>query len=130
MHAGAPQFFILEGRELVPVDGLAWSTWFETHGAAWHVDIDVLDGSPTGVRVVVWTRFVGFDLSCGRSARPMLFETTIHGGRLGGETRRYATWIEAKAGHVVLLGEARRALEHHADELRGAHAPEEGTPRP
>lgn len=59
------------------------------------VRVDLTRCGKAGEVSTVW---IGLDLGWGRGA-PLIFETMIFGGPLDGETARYATEAEARAGH-------------------------------
>src|SRR5262245_16445028 len=81
-----------DGRTPVPADDvLAWARWFE------RADCQV---ARTAVdTAVVTTDFLGVDHQQIPGGEPLLFETTVFGGRHAGYQRRYSTWSEAEAGH-------------------------------
>jgi len=79
----------------------------------WAVFLDENDGrrvvaTQVGEDVRVSTVFLGSDHSFGRGDRPVVFETLVFGGDLGGEMNRCCTWTEAWAMHANML---RRVLK-------------------
>jgi hypothetical protein len=90
------QHYILEGREIVPVEFLEWAEWFETNREARQLARDAREG------VEVSTVFLGLDHSFSQEGPPIVFESMIFGGELDGEMQRYATYDEALAGHREL----------------------------
>jgi hypothetical protein len=74
-----------------PIDLATWAQLFNDER---HLGEDELDG------VRVSTVWIGIDHGFGRTERPLLFETMIFGGTLDGDTWRYATEAEARAGHA------------------------------
>lgn len=90
----ASEYFILNGKEAVPVDDvLEWGRFFETSDR--RIARDEI-GS-----VIVSTVFLGLDHQFG-DGPPLIFETLATGGKLDGEMDRYSTWDEAAAGHVAM----------------------------
>ena len=94
--------YVLEGHAVIPcASTLEWAQWFESH------DRQVArDTTPNGADVS--TVFLGIDHSFGRGGPPLVFETMVFGGNLGGMQERYATWDEAVAGHASALADALR----------------------
>jgi hypothetical protein len=73
-----------------PIDLATWAQLFNDER---HLGEDELDG------VRVSTVYLGLDHSFG-AGPPLIFETMIFGGTLDGDTWRYATEAEARAGHA------------------------------
>ena len=97
-------YYILEGKELKPVDDfLEWARWFET--ANRRVAETILPDN-----VCVSTVFLGIDHSFG-GAVPLLFETMIFGGEYDEYQERYPTWKAAKAGHRKAVKMAKHLLK-------------------
>jgi hypothetical protein len=97
--------YMLRGKELVSTRRLIrWARWFEQ--ADRHI------GADTFGAVQVSTVFLGLDhnFSFFGAPQPQVFETMIFGGSLDGQQWRYATWDEARAGHLAAVEEARAAL--------------------
>lgn len=90
-----------EGHELVATDDVvAWGKMLESSDrivAKTHVD-----------DAEVSTVFLGLDHSFGGSV-PLLFETMVFGGPLDQECERYATWVEAEAGHASMVARCKDA---------------------
>ncbi len=88
-------YYVLEGDQPVRVDGLhRWASWF------FRADREVArttlaDGA------CITTEFVGVDhREAETRAAPLLFETrTFAPGHAAQVGRRYASWLEARAGH-------------------------------
>jgi hypothetical protein len=71
---------------------------------------DLVDRGEDGTgEVVVSTVFLGLDHNFSMVGPPLLFETMVFGGPLNGECRRYATWVEAEAGHREVVAQAQEA---------------------
>lgn len=96
--------YILEGREVKPVDLMTWARWMEGHLNGRHVGNDLIGD------VRVSTVFLGLDHSFGEGP-PLLFETMVFGGEHDGWQDRYTTWEQALAGHSSVLSAIR---EGHA----------------
>lgn len=58
----------------------------------------------------VSTVFLAINHSHTLTGPPVLFETMVFGGPLGGEQDRYHTWDEAVAGHAAMLARVRAAV--------------------
>lgn len=86
-------------------DLMEWARWFEEGNR--RVDETTL----TIGDVRISTVFLGIDHSFSMlgDAEPILFETMIFGGPLDEYQVRYATWEQAKAGHLVAVRKAKRA---------------------
>lgn len=86
-------YFILEGKEAVPVESRTWGDWFET--AERHVAFTEIDG------LEISTVFLGLDHGHGFTNRPLLFETMVF--NKGGDEDQYmtrcTTWEEAEEMH-------------------------------
>ncbi len=88
------EYFILDGKEVVPVDDvLVCGRWFE--------DFDRRIARDEIGEVQVSTVFLGLDHQFG-DGPPLIFETLVLDGKLDGEIDRYSTWDEAAAGHVAM----------------------------
>ncbi len=95
------EHYILDGHTPYPVDLMTWAAWFETRENR-HVANDSIGD------VQVSTVFLGLDHAFGQGP-PLLFETMIFGGDFDNDTRRYATWDEAEAGHAEMLAKVEAA---------------------
>lgn len=94
--------YILENREVVPVDLMTWAKWFENAD-----DRRIAETIIGGARVS--TVFLGIDHSFGNGS-PLLFETMIFGGHLDGYQTRCSTMAEAETMHEIACGKALRKL--------------------
>lgn len=65
--------------------------------------------------VIVSTGFLG--INAGTDDKPLIFETTVTGGLLDGETRRYFDETEALKGHRKMLVEASKPLSNEVKQL-------------
>jgi hypothetical protein len=105
LDAGRRQLghYTLAGRTPVKVETLkAWVDEVARRGRIaaetgvdpWRVDLTEIG------KVEISTVFLGLDHNYLRRGPPILFETTIFGGRLDHSRNRCATWDEAKAMHA------------------------------
>ncbi len=95
----------LEGRVPVPA---------RVGEPLWAKPEDRIVASPSRGDVSVETVFLGVNHGF-FSAKPILFETWVSGGKEDGNYWRYATWAEAEAGHrsvvdLVLRGGRKRTV--------------------
>jgi len=87
--------YILKNKKPIPCKDLSkWAKWFEK--ADRKVEKTEKDG------IDVSTVFLGIDHRFGGEGGPLLFETMVFGGDNDGDTARYSTWKEAKAGHKTM----------------------------
>lgn len=88
-------YWILNGREPVQAELMAWSEWCRT------ANIVVAKDEVNGYRIS--TVFLGLDHSFG-DGPPLLFETMVFTGDDWGdlECERYSTYDEAEAGHAQM----------------------------
>lgn len=104
--------YILDGKEPVPVDDLlTWAKWYETADRT--VARDYVG------QILVSTVFLGLDHSWrsifgGPEPPPILFETMVFSGVLGGHMSRYSTWEQAEWGHAFTLAEVREGFAQKA----------------
>lgn len=89
--------WMLDGHTPIQApDLMTWAHWYEVAAnrivARWEQD-----------DVTVSTVFLSIDHSFSGTGPPILFETMVFGGALDGEQDRYSTWVEAAAGHVVMV---------------------------
>lgn len=92
------QKYILEGKEIKPVDLLTWAAWFET--ADRHIA-----KTPVG-KYDVSTVFSGLNHNFGGGNPPLLFETTVFRHDDGSREHycnRYSTYTEAEEGHAATV---------------------------
>lgn len=93
------QHYILDGHLPVPAPLEEWADWFEHHQS------DRIVHQTNVGEAQVSTVFLGLDFSFIPGTRRQIFETMVFGGRRDGLCRRYATWDEAEAGHVLTVSE-------------------------
>ena len=62
------QHYILKGKELVPVEMMAWAQWFGTTNR--HIGLDTINGKK------ISTVFLGLDHNFGEGP-PLVFETMV-----------------------------------------------------
>lgn len=80
-----------DGRTPIPASYEEAAAWREKNPDARRVDLTLLSAT-----VQVSTVFLAFS----QAGYPLLFETLVFGGRLGGHLEYYSTWDEAAAGHA------------------------------
>lgn len=90
-------YFILEGREPVPVDVYTWAEWFEY--ADRRVALDYIYRGQEKLSELS-TVFLGINHQFHPGGPPLLFETLQDGYKV---VDRYATWAEALAGHQKVV---------------------------
>lgn len=83
--------FILRDRKPVPVDIIAWASWFES------ADRFVRQDTIGDVRIS--TVFLGIDHQFG-DGPPLIFETMIFGGEHDQYQDRCSTWQQAEDMHA------------------------------
>lgn len=94
--------YMLHGRLVVETEDLmAWARWFETANRS------IGDTTVQGVRVS--TIFLGIDHRFFGAGPPLLFETLVIGGPLGGTQLRCSSMAEAEAMHALTVDRVRRA---------------------
>lgn len=96
--------YILDSKTPVPeADPLAWQTWMS---AAQGDGRRIVAQSQISRRVNISTVFVGLDQGPAGSPgfdRPALFESAVFEDGQIAQTRYYADWQEAEAGHAALV---------------------------
>jgi hypothetical protein len=101
-----PYYILGPDGEPAPVDPLTMGVWLERERAAGrlHVSDDTL---PDGTRIS--TIFLGIDHDLTGHGPPILFETMVFadGKPWDGEQQRYATRVEAEAGHAAWVAQLR-----------------------
>ncbi len=106
--------YILNGHEPVACPDLVeWARWMKANKyQPRSLNSEGMDPCRVGsTRILdkggeaVWvsTVFLGIDHAFTDKVPPILFETLVFGGDLGGEIERYATWEEAEAGHNAMV---------------------------
>ena len=107
---GPGHLYTLVGHTPVPCDDLTeWARWFQTADRV--VFQDQLEGH------LVSTVFLGLDHRFLGKGPPILFETMVFckhekpACEFDCDQRRYCTWLEAEAGHKVMVGRTRLVLE-------------------
>lgn len=99
-----PTYYILEGDEIVPVHQRIWAVWFGSN-----LKDRIIARTVVRDGIEVSTVFLGLDHRFGQAGPPLLFETMVFGGLLDQEQHRYATIIEARAGHSAMVERVKRA---------------------
>ena len=85
---------------------------------AWHDESyeEVRRVAETTVKYgIVSTVFLAMNATASQGEPPLLFETTVKGGWLGGQRQRYSSLAEARAGHKDWVARI-RALEKEHDQ--------------
>lgn len=96
--------YILMGHDVVLCeDWMAWALWFGGADRAVARDVIVRNDADT---VTISTVFLGNGLILGKSGMPMVFESMVFGGPLGGLAHHYCTWEDAERGHRHLLAQS------------------------
>lgn len=86
------KYYILKNKKVIEVDSA-----YEWSGSGLsHKRVALSEFGP----VCVSTIFTGLDMRCGGEGAPLVFETMIFGGEHDQYQERYATWKEARAGHM------------------------------
>lgn len=92
------RYYVLEGREVKPVDDVrVWGEFFNDNDAR-RVGYDEC-GEGTRVSTV----FLGINHNWSDKGPPLLFETMIFGGKHDESTWRYSTYDRAEAGHRAIV---------------------------
>lgn len=88
--------YILNGEVPVPEeDAIKWAIWFESANRI--VNRTEIDSDEE-----VSTVFLGLDHQF-VDGPPLLFQTTVFGGKLDREQARYSTWEQAVSGHNLMV---------------------------
>lgn len=90
--------YILQGKDILPVDILTWGKWFQT------ADRLIARDGQNGV--LVSTVFLGINHQFNLDLPPLVFETMIFGGLLDSYQERYSTYDEALKGHQKVVEKA------------------------
>lgn len=101
-----PEYYIERNGVPVPCDSMA--QWARLTSGVLTRRVARDDGVVPGVDVS--TVFLGIDHGFGDDGTPpILYETLVFGGPLGGEMNRYATRPEALAGHAAMVARVKAA---------------------
>lgn len=100
----AHTFYILdENGEPRPIDDiLVWGNWWEQNDRA-------VAKSDLGDKGLVSTVFLSINHRFGGEGTPILYETMVFGGPLGGEMERYTSREAAVAGHEQMVARVLQA---------------------
>jgi hypothetical protein len=100
-------FYILDGQRRVrPVaDASAWREWIAAHFADRQVAVDDVGD------VHVSTIFLGLNSVNEAGDPPLVFETSVVGGRIKHLLRRSSTWEQAEAVHREVVERVKASLE-------------------
>jgi len=103
------RYFIIRCDEVIEEpDHERWSEWYRD------VYPDVRRVAHTELQFgTVSTEFLAMSMSLSRAEWPLLFETRVKGGWLDGESRRYATFEEARNGHERWVDRVRSAEDEN-----------------
>ena len=97
MRQARQEYYILDGKTVVPTDMMTWARWFQEARTK-----RVVAKTQTG-DATVSTVFVGLEHRFSSEGPPLIFETLVFGGPYDGEMTRYSTWDEAERGHAAML---------------------------
>lgn len=120
--------YILDGDDVRAVDLGSWVEWFAGDPIQRLISLTIIDpvtaeqkrtGGQADIKVS--TVFLGIDHRFGMAGPPILFETMVFGGLLDQEQMRYATMVEARAGHVAMVARVKMAEAGKSIEKGGAH---------
>lgn len=92
----ANDFYILEGKETIPVDHLTWVKWFVI------ADNLIIARASFG-EILISTVFLGVNHQWNPDLPPLIFETKFFSGKYNGKQIRYPTYDEAFEGHRQCL---------------------------
>lgn len=95
-------YYILNGRAVVPSTLLEWGRWLEENR-----DKKMVRKTKVGDSLVS-TVFLGLDHQWG-GGPPLIFETLVFDGPLADEMDRYSTYDEAEAGHEAMVKRVEQA---------------------
>ena len=98
-------FYILYGHTPIPLYAAPYEIELIAWGK-WRNKADTLVARTLIGEVDIITYFIGIPLA-NTSGAPLLFESTVFGGRFDGMQDRYATWDEAEAGHAKLVAKVK-----------------------
>jgi hypothetical protein len=98
--------YVLKDRRPIPEPDFArWAQWF------YKADRQV--GLTRIGPILISTVFLGLDHNFGHGS-PLLFETLVFRGGDGAESRRYASWQDAQAGHAAMAQAVRAEIRQKA----------------
>lgn len=94
------EYYILEGRTVVPADLMTWGRWYEKNER--RIKRETIGDSD------VSTVFLGLNHQYGEGP-PLIFETMVFGGKLDQEQDRCSTYDQALAMHEVMVEKVKHA---------------------
>lgn len=100
------KYILVDGKPVAEPDLLKWGRWMGQSNKERIVQQDWIG------KVHVSTVFLGFDHCFGDVGPPLLYETMIFGGPLGGYQERYSTVEDAWIGHTEALKKARESIDN------------------
>lgn len=106
-------YILVDKKPVLVEDILVWAKSFENRDSR-KVRFDALQGKE---KINVSTVFLGIDHSFEETGDPILFETMIFGGHLSEYQKRYCTWDESEAGHLVAIKLILDNARHEEDEV-------------
>jgi hypothetical protein len=90
-------YFILNGKETVPVEAEEWNKWFEENYNNRTVAFTKQDN------IEISTIFLGLNHNFSWRGAPLLFETMVFHNGHGQECVRTANWEEAEIAHHAMV---------------------------
>lgn len=94
---GGLPMYILVGQDTKEVDIDTWMKWMDG------VNLELCTSNITK-DIKVCSVFTALDRNYSAEGPPILFETTVHGGKSNGWTTQYSTYNLAVIGHFNVLG--------------------------
>jgi len=98
MFKDRPEYYILQGKKVVPISDIRECSEFLSK-----IDNRRVAYTEISPESHVSTVFLCFDHSFTPDGPPILFETLVFGGEMADEMARYSTWDEAVEGHEKMV---------------------------
>ncbi|MBU0718505.1 MAG: hypothetical protein KJ749_09680 [Planctomycetes bacterium] len=99
-------YMLRDGNVVEEPDHTKWAEWYKTC----YEDARCIASTKVQY-VAVATVFLAMNMTLATGAPPLLFETTVDGGWLDGESQRYSTLEDARAGHEAWVERVRATEE-------------------
>lgn len=110
------RYFILsDGKVSEETNYETWSKWYEST----YEEVSNIAHTETA-QAAVTTRFVAMSMSLDVNAAPQLFETSVSGGWLDGQSERYETLDQARAGHEAWVAKVKKEEDENSVPPPGA----------